>query len=124
MALIKDDAAVAAAERRVKARADALRVDWQNLKASGRRTLTGGAVIGSLAIAGAVLGARSRSRSKSAECKRVGASPSLLRGLLLAAITPLLQGVIARGLGHFADRANGDGADVPPGAAASTEGIS
>jgi hypothetical protein len=124
MSLIKDDPAVAAAERRVKARAEALRVNWQHLKASGRNTLTGGAVIGSLAVAGAVLGARARSPSRRVECKCVKASPSFLRVLLLAAITPLLEGAVARGLGHFADRANRDAADVPPNAPASTESIS
>ena len=50
MVLTRHDSAVAAAEARVKARADALRVDWQNLRASARSTLTGGAVIGGVAI--------------------------------------------------------------------------
>jgi hypothetical protein len=56
MAATRDDPAVAAAEERVKERANALRVDWQNLKASTRSTLTGRAVIGTVTVVGAFLG--------------------------------------------------------------------
>ena len=114
MAATRHDPAVAAAEERVKARANVLRVDWQNLKASTRSTLTGGAVIGSVAVAGAFLGRRSgssamagkraRSPARAVECKCVKSSPSLLRFLLLAVITPVLEDAAARGLGYLADR--------------------
>jgi hypothetical protein len=104
MAATRHDPAVAAAEERVKARANALRVDWQNLKASTRSTITGGVVIGTVAVLGAFLGKRSWSTARAVECKCVKSSPSLLRLLLLAAVTPLMEGAVARGLGYLAER--------------------
>jgi hypothetical protein len=124
MAAVRHDHAVAAAEERVKARANALRVDWQNLKASTRSTLTGGAMIGSVAMVGAFLGKRSRAPSSAVECKCVKSSPSLLRVLLLAAITPLLEGAVARGLGYLADRVDGHSTDSSPHERATDAGVS
>ena len=134
MAAARHDPAVAAAEERVKARANALRVDWQNLKASTRSTLTGGAVIGSVAIVGAVLGRRSgssaiagkraRSPPSAVECKCVKSSPSLLRLLLLAAIRPALESAVARGLGYLADLVDGHAAESSPHEGAADAGVS
>lgn len=124
MAAVRHDPAVAAAEERVKTRANALRVDWRNLKASTRTTLTGGAVIGSVAMVGALLGKRSRAPSRAVECKCVKSSPSLLRVLMLAAITPLLEGAVARGLGYLADRVDGHSADSSPHEGATGVGVS
>jgi len=111
MAATRHDPAVAAAEERIKARAKALRIDWQNLKASTRSSLTGGAVIGSVAMVGAFLGKRSRSPARAVECKCVKSSPTLLRLLLVAAITPVLKDAVAHGLGYFADRVDGHSMD-------------
>jgi len=124
VAATRHDPAVAAADERVKARAHALGVDWQNLKASTRSTLTGGAMIGSVAVIGAFLGNRSRSPPRTAECKCIKSSPSLLRFLLLAAITPVLEGAVALGLGYLADRVDGHTKDSSPHHGATDTGVS
>ena len=114
MALSRDDLVIATAEQRLSARATALRSDWQNVLTSCRNSLTSTAMIGTVAVTGAMLGARSRPLAKQVDCKCVKGSPSLVRVLLLATITPLLQNVIARGLGNLSNHATAPKVNASP----------
>jgi hypothetical protein len=96
----QDDAAVDTAHRRLRARAMALRADWRNIETSCRNALTSPAMIGGAALAGAMMGSRTRPRPAPVECKCVKAKPSFLRLSFFALVTPLLQEAIAVALTH------------------------
>ncbi len=86
-------------------RATTLRADWQNVLTSCRNSLTSPAMIGTVAVAGAVVGVRRGAPARTVDCKCIKSSPSLLRVLLLASITPLLEHFVTRGLGYLVDPA-------------------
>jgi hypothetical protein len=93
----------AAAERKLAARAVAVRSSWRTLKTGCRNALTGPVAIGTVTVAGAMLGARRAAASKPVECKCVKAAPSWLRAAALAIFSQLLQEVAAKGLRRFAE---------------------
>jgi hypothetical protein len=97
----QDDAAVDAAHRRLRARAMALRADWRNIETNCRNALTSPAMIGGAAIAGAMIGSRTRPRPAPVECECVKAKASFLRLSFFALVTPLLQEAMANGLAHL-----------------------
>jgi hypothetical protein len=98
VALGLEDQRVIVAEQRLHARIVALRSSWQAVGASFRSSLTGPAMVGIVALAGMMLGGRSRSQPKQVECKCVNAKPSLLRVLFAAAIGSVMKAAVARGL--------------------------
>jgi hypothetical protein len=115
------DARVAAAHQRLRVRATTLRADWQKLETAWRNALTTPTMIGSVAVLGAVMGARSR--SPVVEHKRVNAPPSFLRLLLVALVTPLLKGAIAGALAPLFAGHGVPAAPAAPSAKAMTPGV-
>ena len=99
-----EEDAVAAAERKLRARIYTVRLDWQRVQASSRAALTAPMVIGGVALAGAMLAGRSRPPKNVVECKCIKASPSFLRLLFLAAVTPLIEDATVRLLATFSGR--------------------
>jgi hypothetical protein len=105
--------AAVAADEKLAARAAAVRANWRTAGMSFRNALTGPALVGTIAVAGAMLGARRTPVTKPVECKCVKASPSLLRAVALAIFSPLLKSAIERGLKHFGTKAAAAASDLP-----------
>jgi hypothetical protein len=97
-ALTEAEAAVAAAHQRLRGRALTLRADWHKVQTTCRGALTRPAMVGGVAVLGAVIGARSRS---SPEGKGIRTPPSFLRILILAVVTPILKAAIGSAVRHL-----------------------
>jgi hypothetical protein len=108
------EVAAVAADAKLAARAAAVRANWRTVRMSCRNALTGPALVGTIAVAGAMLGARRTPVTKPVECKCVKASPSFLRVVALAIFSPLLEDAVARGLKHFGMNRTAEAAnDIP-----------
>ena len=109
-----EEDAVVAAERKLLARARTVRLDWQRVQASSREALTAPTVIGGVALAGAMLAGRSRPSKDVVECKCIKSSPSFLRAVFLAVVTPLIQDAMVRWLATFSGREATSFPGAPP----------
>jgi len=101
--LATSEEAVIAAERRLASSATEVRAAWQMLRSSSRNMLTGPLMVGSVAVAGALVGRRRKEVPRAMECKCVKESPSFVRVLFVAMLGPLLQGGVARVLNHLTE---------------------